>query len=80
MNDIKRLGFDNWFNDKVDLSKTNVLKIARVISVSKKTQWLGWVAQYGQLPGTSVTKTILNIYYYVFCGCFVSYKVLIGLK
>jgi hypothetical protein len=80
MSNIEKLGFDSWFKDKIDLSKPDNFTIIRVISVSKKTQWLGWVAQYGQLPGTSVTKTILNIYYYVFCGCFVSYKVLIGLK
>ncbi|HEY6625810.1 MAG TPA: hypothetical protein VIZ21_02545 [Ignavibacteriaceae bacterium] len=42
MDNLKNLGFDNWFEDKVDLSKTNDFwssiplgKIARVISASK---------------------------------------------
>jgi len=35
MNNIDKLGFDNWFEDKVDLSKTSDLKIARVIRVNK---------------------------------------------
>ena len=45
MNNIKTLGFDNWFEDKVDLSKAYDLKIARVISVSKNIQNLdeGWL-------------------------------------
>ena len=38
MNNIKTLGFDKWFEDKVDLSKTSYLKIARVISASKNNQ------------------------------------------
>ncbi|MBT8387535.1 MAG: ribosome small subunit-dependent GTPase A [Ignavibacteria bacterium] len=37
MNDIKRLGFDNWFKDKIDLSKSANFKIVRVISVSKNS-------------------------------------------
>lgn len=37
MNDIEKLGFDNWFKDKVDLSKTDSFKIVRVISVSKNS-------------------------------------------
>lgn len=37
MNNLKSLGFDNWFRDKVDLSKTTDLKIARVISVNKNS-------------------------------------------
>jgi len=37
MNNIEKLGFDNWFKDKVDLSKTNNFKIARVISVNKNS-------------------------------------------
>ena len=36
---IEKLGFDNWFKDKVYLSKNTDLKIARVISVNKITQW-----------------------------------------
>ena len=58
MNDIEKLGFDSWFwessamspldipseKDKVDLSKTTDLKIARVISVNKNIQGLGRVA------------------------------------
>jgi len=35
MNNLEKLGFDNWFNDKIDLSKTANLKIARVISAKK---------------------------------------------
>jgi len=34
MNNIEKLGFDNWFSDKIDLSKTSDLKIVRVISVN----------------------------------------------
>lgn len=37
MNNLQKLGFDNWFKDKVDLSKTNDLQIARVISVNKNS-------------------------------------------
>ena len=36
MNKIEKLGFDNWFQDKVDLSKTD-FKIVRVISVNKNS-------------------------------------------
>lgn len=34
MEKIEKLGFNNWFQDKVDLSKTTDLKIVRVISVN----------------------------------------------
>jgi ribosome biogenesis GTPase len=37
MSTIEKLGFDNWFKDKVDLSKTADLKIVRVISVNKNS-------------------------------------------
>ena len=37
MKDTENIGFDNWFEDKVDLSKTADLKIARVISVNKNS-------------------------------------------
>ena len=37
MNTIEKLGFDSWFQDKIDLSKTNDLQIARVISVNKNS-------------------------------------------
>ena len=37
MNNIEKLGFDNWFKDKVDLSKTTDFKIVRVISVNKNS-------------------------------------------
>ena len=37
MNTIESLGFNNWFNDKIDLSKTNDFKIVRVISVNKNS-------------------------------------------
>ena len=36
MNNIEKLGFDNWFQDKVDLSKTD-FNIVRVISVNKNS-------------------------------------------
>jgi len=36
MNNVQKLGFDNWFKDKVDLSKTD-FKIVRVISVNKNS-------------------------------------------
>jgi uncharacterized protein YbaR (Trm112 family) len=35
MNFIETLVFDNWYKDKVDLSKTPNFRIARVISVNK---------------------------------------------
>ncbi len=37
MSKIEKLGFDSWFKDKVDLSKTDDFKIVRVISVSKNS-------------------------------------------
>jgi ribosome biogenesis GTPase / thiamine phosphate phosphatase len=37
MNDIPKLGFDNWFKEKVDLSNSADLKIVRVISVNKNS-------------------------------------------
>jgi hypothetical protein len=35
MNSVEKLGFDNWYKDKVDLYKTTDFNIARVISVNK---------------------------------------------
>jgi hypothetical protein len=43
MNNLQKLGFDSWYKNKIDLSKTADLKIARVISVNKITHWLGRV-------------------------------------
>jgi ribosome biogenesis GTPase len=37
MNNIEKLGFDIWFKDKIDLSKTADFKIVRVISVNKNS-------------------------------------------
>ncbi len=37
MNNLESLGFDNWFKDKIDLSKTNDFQIVRVISVNKNS-------------------------------------------
>jgi hypothetical protein len=34
MNNIEKLGFDNWFKDKIDLSQNSEFKIVRVISVN----------------------------------------------
>ena len=36
MNNLEKLGFDNWFDDKVDSSKTDFI-IVRVISVNKNS-------------------------------------------
>ncbi|MBW7869372.1 MAG: ribosome small subunit-dependent GTPase A [Brumimicrobium sp.] len=36
MNNLKSLGFDNWYKDKIDLSKTD-FNITRVISVNKNS-------------------------------------------
>jgi len=44
MNKIEKLGFNKWFKDKIDLSKTDVFKIVRVIGVNKNFQGLGRVA------------------------------------
>jgi ribosome biogenesis GTPase len=53
MNDIEKLGFDNWFKDKVDLSKTADFKIVRVISVSKNSYLVsnGTKDIYAELTG-----------------------------
>jgi hypothetical protein len=40
MNNLQTLGFDNWFDDKIDLSKTD-FNIVRVISVNKYTYGFG---------------------------------------
>jgi len=37
MKDIEKLGFDDWFRDKVETEKLNDYKIARVISVNKNS-------------------------------------------
>ncbi|MFC2094231.1 ribosome small subunit-dependent GTPase A [Bacteroidota bacterium] len=37
MNDIKKLGFNKWFQDKVDLSKSADFNITRIISVNKNS-------------------------------------------
>jgi len=37
MSNLQKLGFDNWFEEKIDSSKTNDFKIVRVISVSKNS-------------------------------------------
>ncbi len=37
MNDIEKIGFDNWFREKADAEKLNDFKIARVISVNKNS-------------------------------------------
>jgi ribosome biogenesis GTPase / thiamine phosphate phosphatase len=37
MNNLEKLGFNNWFTDKVDLSKTNDFNIVRVISINKNS-------------------------------------------
>jgi hypothetical protein len=55
MNNIEKLGFDNWFKDKVDLSKTNDLQIARVISVNKNSFVVSngvlWPSRLSRLAG-----------------------------
>ena len=37
MNNIEKLGFDNWHKDKIDLSQNSEFKIVRVISVNKNS-------------------------------------------
>jgi ribosome biogenesis GTPase len=37
MNNIEKLGFDYWFEDKLDLSLNPDFKIVRVISVNKNS-------------------------------------------
>ena len=46
MNNIQHLGFDNWFEDKSDLSKTADFNIERVISVNKNTQRFVWLVRH----------------------------------
>jgi ribosome biogenesis GTPase len=36
-NSIEQLGFDSWFQDKIELAKLNEFKIARVIAVNKNS-------------------------------------------
>jgi len=53
--DIEKLGFDKWFKDKLDLSKTAELKIARVISVNKNSfvvsNGVSWWSRLPRLAG-----------------------------
>jgi ribosome biogenesis GTPase / thiamine phosphate phosphatase len=37
MNDIEKLGFDKWFKEKIESTKSDNFKIARVISVNKNS-------------------------------------------
>jgi len=37
MSDIKKLGFNNWFQDNIDQTKLNDFQIARVITVNKNS-------------------------------------------
>ena len=37
MNDIKKLGFDKWFQDKIETSKSDYFQIVRVISENKNS-------------------------------------------
>ena len=37
MNNIEKLGFDKWFQDKIETTKLNNFQIARVISVNKNS-------------------------------------------
>ncbi|NJD23237.1 MAG: ribosome small subunit-dependent GTPase A [Melioribacter sp.] len=37
MNSIEKFGFDKWFQDKIDLSRTTDYQIARVITVNKNS-------------------------------------------
>ena len=37
MNDLEKLGFDNWFRDKIETTKLSNFQIARVISVNKNS-------------------------------------------
>ncbi|MFZ2324898.1 MAG: ribosome small subunit-dependent GTPase A [Ignavibacteriaceae bacterium] len=37
MDNLQKLGFDNWFQDKIDLSQNPDLQIVRVISVNKNS-------------------------------------------
>ena len=53
MNNLEKLGFDNWFKNKIDSSKTNDFKIVRVISVSKNSYLVsnGTKDIYAELTG-----------------------------
>ena len=37
MNNIEKLGFDNWFSDKIEPTKLNEFQIARVININKNS-------------------------------------------
>ena len=37
MDNIEKLGFDKWFQDKVETTKLNEFQIARVISVNRNS-------------------------------------------
>ncbi len=53
MNNLENLGFNNWFKDKVDLSKTTDFQIVRVISVNKNSFVVsnGAIDIYAELTG-----------------------------
>lgn len=62
MNNIEKLGFDNWFKDKIDLSKTAGFQIVRVISVNKNNFVVcnGEKDIYAELTGTFLFKIFLT--------------------
>lgn len=53
MNDIVKLGFDEWFQDKIDTSKLDGFQIARVIAVNRNSFVVSTGAQdiYAELTG-----------------------------
>jgi ribosome biogenesis GTPase len=53
MHNLQKIGFENWFKDKIDLSKTNDFEIVRVISVSKNSYLVtnGTKDIYAELTG-----------------------------
>ena len=66
MNNLQKLGFTNWFSDKVDLSKTDFI-IVRVIGVKKRQFILNclfdntWFIDYGTF-GFGPVKTPSGLY------------------
>jgi ribosome biogenesis GTPase len=53
MNHIEKLGFDKWFQDRIETTKLNDLQIARVISVNKNSYVVsnGLTDIYAELTG-----------------------------
>jgi len=60
MDNIVKLGFDNWFENKVDLSKTTDFKIVRVISVNKNSFIVSNIASWTSRSYRDVSSNLCH--------------------